>query len=473
MTSSAHRLLALAAVSIGLLVPGGTGHARTTASGTVVAWGCMGPTADAGQCNVPSGLSGVTAIAAGWGHSLALKSDGTVVAWGCNGTGGGPCAVPSGLSGVTAISAGLAHSLALKSDGTVVAWGCAQGADWRQCSVPSGLTGVTAIAAGSFHSLAVKRDGTVVAWGCGINDFGQCSLPRGLTGVVAVAAGDTQSIALRSNGTVIAWGGCGFYGQCPTNDYPDVSAIAAGYAHVLGVKTDGTVIAWGCSDFDHGQCNVSGITGATDVAAGIHHSLILKRDGTVVALGCAILNGFGEFGQCAVPAGLSGVSAVAAGLTHSLALIGPRKQTITFAPLPDKTFGDPDFTVRATASSGLPVSFAASGKCTVSGARVHLTGQGKCTITASQAGNESWRPAPPVARTFSIAPAPCRVPKVTGKRLPAAKAAIVRRHCRTGKIGHAYSRTRKGVVLSQSRKPGLVLPPNTRIDLVVSRGRRL
>src|SRR5207248_5547036 len=166
------RFLAIAVLSLGLLVPGGTGHARATASGTVVAWGCIGQFADSGQCSVPSGLSGVTAIAAGWGHSLALKSDGTVVAWGCNGTGGGPCAVPGGLSGVTAISAGLAHSLALKSDGTVVAWGCGPNADWGQCSVPSGLTGVIAIAAGSFHSLAVKKDGTVVAWGCGINDFG-------------------------------------------------------------------------------------------------------------------------------------------------------------------------------------------------------------------------------------------------------------------------------------------------------------
>src|SRR5438067_1294484 len=355
MTSSrrarwGRRLVGIAVLSLGLLVPGGTGHARATASGTVVAWGCIGQYADQGQCSVPSGLSGVTAIAAGEGNGLALKSDGTVVAWGCKGIGAGPCTVPSGLSGVTAIAAGGGHSLALKSDGTVV--------------------------------------------------------------------------------------------------------------------------AWGCTGFDHGQCNVGGITGATDVAAGTHHSLILKRDGTVVAAGCGMLFGFGDFGQCNVPAGLSGVSAVAASTTYSLALIGPRKQTIAFAPLPNKTFGDPDFTVSATASSGLPVSFAASGHCTVSRAKVHLTGAGSCTITASQAGNANWRPAPPVAQTFSIAPAPCRVPKVTGKRLPAAKAAIVRRHCRTGKIGHAYSSKHKGIVVSQSRKAGLVLPPNAKINLVVSRGRK-
>ena len=57
----------------------------------------------------------------------------------------------------------------------------------------------------------------------------------------------------------------------------------------------------------------------------------------------------------------------------------------------DKTYGDPDFDVSATASSGLAVSFGASGSCTVSGQTVHLTGAGTCTITASQAGNANYQ----------------------------------------------------------------------------------
>jgi uncharacterized protein YjiK/phosphodiesterase/alkaline phosphatase D-like protein len=80
-------------------------------------------------------------------------------------------------------------------------------------------------------------------------------------------------------------------------------------------------------------------------------------------------------------------------------------QTIAFNPLPAKMFGDVPFTVSASASSGLPVSFGASGKCTVSGALVTLTGAGSCTITASQAGDANFSPAVPVSQTFAISKA--------------------------------------------------------------------
>jgi Calx-beta domain-containing protein/Kelch motif protein/galactose oxidase-like protein len=81
----------------------------------------------------------------------------------------------------------------------------------------------------------------------------------------------------------------------------------------------------------------------------------------------------------------------------------PANQTIIFGALPNKTFGEADFAVSATASSELPVSFAASGQCTVTGNVVHLTGAGSCTLTASQAGNANYGAAPNVVRAFSIA----------------------------------------------------------------------
>ena len=44
----------------------------------VTAWGSN----EFAQSRVPAGLRGVTAVAAGGVHSLALRSDGTVAAWG-------------------------------------------------------------------------------------------------------------------------------------------------------------------------------------------------------------------------------------------------------------------------------------------------------------------------------------------------------------------------------------------------------
>jgi hypothetical protein len=80
-------------------------------------------------------------------------------------------------------------------------------------------------------------------------------------------------------------------------------------------------------------------------------------------------------------------------------------QTITFAALADKTFGEADFTVSAVSSASLPVGFAASGQCTISGLNVHLSGAGVCTITASQGGDSNHDSAPEIARTFQIAKA--------------------------------------------------------------------
>jgi len=72
----------------------------------VVAWGDN----RSGQTTVPVSVSGVVAIAAGNGHTVALKSDGTVVAWGWNVY--GQTNGPAGLSGVTAIAAGGSHTVA-------------------------------------------------------------------------------------------------------------------------------------------------------------------------------------------------------------------------------------------------------------------------------------------------------------------------------------------------------------------------
>ncbi|HEV8553537.1 MAG TPA: FG-GAP-like repeat-containing protein [Casimicrobiaceae bacterium] len=82
-------------------------------------------------------------------------------------------------------------------------------------------------------------------------------------------------------------------------------------------------------------------------------------------------------------------------------------QTITFNALASKTYGNAPFTVSATASSGLTVSFASltTSVCTVSGTTVTIVAAGTCTIEASQAGNGTYAPAPNVDQSFTVAKA--------------------------------------------------------------------
>lgn len=190
-------------------------------------------------------------------------------------------------------------------------------------------------------------------------------------------------------------------------------------------------------------------------------------------------------------------------------------QSIAFGPLAAKVFGDPDFGVDATASSGLAVTFAAGGNCNVSGNTVKITSAGSCTVTASQAGDSTFGAAADVSRTFSIAkagqtiaanppaaassasstsltlaaaaatssthstgaaparPTRCKVPNLVGKGLAAALRAVKAGHCRTGTVRRAFSRKgKKGNVITQNRRRGQLLPAKAKINLVVSRGRK-
>ncbi|WP_243075511.1 family 43 glycosylhydrolase [Microbacterium sp. SS28] len=90
------------------------------------------------------------------------------------------------------------------------------------------------------------------------------------------------------------------------------------------------------------------------------------------------------------------------------------ENAITFDELPQRAFGDADFDLEATSQSGLPVSFAASGACTLSGTAVHLVGAGECAVTASQAGDGTYKAAEPVTRTFTVVPATPKVSVAAG-----------------------------------------------------------
>jgi thermitase len=91
-------------------------------------------------------------------------------------------------------------------------------------------------------------------------------------------------------------------------------------------------------------------------------------------------------------------------------IVSKASQTITFGTLANKTLIQSPFTINATGTSGLPVTFAAltPAVCTASGtspATVTLLATGTCTVSATQAGNAIYNPAPAVNRSFTVSKA--------------------------------------------------------------------
>jgi alpha-tubulin suppressor-like RCC1 family protein len=174
-------------------ISAGAAHSLALLSnGTVMAWGEneSGQLGDGQTTNskVPvavKGLSGVAAISAGGEFSLALLNNGSVEAWGSDQQGqlgngtleelASAVPVPVGtLAGVTAIAAGAKHALALLSNGTVMAWGEDNDGELGNDTVKpfeekpvavSGLSGATAISAGGQDSVALLSSGSLMTWG--------------------------------------------------------------------------------------------------------------------------------------------------------------------------------------------------------------------------------------------------------------------------------------------------------------------
>jgi alpha-tubulin suppressor-like RCC1 family protein/uncharacterized membrane protein len=172
------------------------------------------------------GLPPATVIATGLKHSLVAGNNGLVYAFGDNSSGqlGLGSTSPSfstvprpvlGLSstaGISQLAAGFSHSVALLGNGVVDAWGdntygqLGNGSTGGISTLPvqvQNLSGVSSIAAGSYANLAVVNR-TVSAWG--LNLFGQLgdgttqsrSVPQpvpGLSFVDAIAMGSFTSAA--------------------------------------------------------------------------------------------------------------------------------------------------------------------------------------------------------------------------------------------------------------------------------------
>lgn len=320
-------------------------------------------------------MAGVTSVAGGLLHSVAVTSDGSVKAWGNNVTGqlgngtneSSPSPVDvAGIDHVMAVSAGFNHSVALKMDGTVWSWG---GNSYGQLgngtkddsALPvqvAGLERITQVASAGFHNLARRSDGTVWFWGTpGLGGAGfdgaqisSALLPVQLTsplGVTDVAAGIDHDLMLK-DGNVYSWG-TNQYGQLgdgtPTSrlsgftqvkGLKDAVAITAGSYHTLALAKDGKLYSWGWNgsgQLGNGTTTnssipveVKGLRAVSDIAAGWYHNLARATDGTLWAWGDNLFGklGDGTFRLSLVPKkidGVGGAIGISAGADHSLVVM--------------------------------------------------------------------------------------------------------------------------------------------------------
>ena len=85
--------------------------------------------------------------------------------------------------------------------------------------------------------------------------------------------------------------------------------------------------------------------------------------------------------------------------------ITPAAQTITFPPLPSLNGNSNQLPLSATATSGLPVTYTATGVVSiVAGNILQVNGVGAATVTALQTGNTDYAAAAPVTQNITIAP---------------------------------------------------------------------
>jgi alpha-tubulin suppressor-like RCC1 family protein len=289
-----------------------------------------------------------TTISAGHENSFALDTAGKAWAWGDNGLGQlgndstEQSSVPVAVQmrpdvTLTAISAGYDHSLALDTAGQVWAWGSNQFGQLGNNATDMSVVPVavrtpmnvmfTTISAGYDHSLALDTAGQVWAWGS--NSYGQLGSKNTVRALVPVAvqtpanvtftsisAGYDYSLALDAVGQVWAWGDKGFgqLGNNTTDKSPvpvavqmpanlTIAAISAGYDHSLALDTAGLAWAWGNNRIGALGNNV-GANSVTPVAvqmpasvtftmvsAGWGHSLALDTAGHAWGWGAGPLGG--------------------------------------------------------------------------------------------------------------------------------------------------------------------------------------
>lgn len=228
----------------------------------------------------PTGAANWSEISAGYNHVAALRTDGTVWTWGRNDfnqTGAQfttdtvtPLQEPTASTDWVKVAAGFDHTMMLKSDGTL--WGMGYDGSYQKgitsfYNTPwipkreESLSTWTDVAAGYRFTLAIKSDGTL--WGCGNSPNGQLGIgvktnnndwtqeSTGATNWTQVAANYYGGGAIRSDGTLWLFG-IELNSADPVQESShstDWVKIVAGERFISAMKTDGTVWTMGTSNY--------------------------------------------------------------------------------------------------------------------------------------------------------------------------------------------------------------------------------
>jgi hypothetical protein len=292
---------------------------------------------------MPAGLGPVLQVNAGRQFSCVIKLDTTVLCWGFNPNNGQP--VPAGLTSVAQVTSGYSFSCALKTNGTVVCWGFDGDDGEGMITVPAGLGSVVQISSGGYNTCALKSDGKIVCWG--VNQDGQNNVPADLAAIAP------QTISYTSTPPSPALNG-GTY---------NVSATGGGSGNPVTFSSSGA-------------CSVTG-------------SLVH----------------FDAVGACTIAADQAGGNGYTAATQAIQSFtVASSAQAIAFTsivPNPGLTGGT--YNVSATGGlSGSPVTFTATGACSMSGGAVHLDAVGTCTVAANQSAGNGYSAAIEVTQSFSV-----------------------------------------------------------------------
>ena len=261
---------------------------------------------------------------------------------------------------------------------------------------------------------------------------------------------------------------------------PDGKIVAAGVANASSPSTQDLALARFNPDGSlDGSFGVAGKVDTQDARAGGAWSVAIQPDRKLVVAGGIVARynpdgsldtTFGANGKVAL-AGASSARVVLVQRDLKLALAGtfsaPATNDFLLARL--KVDGSVDATFGVNGQTR--TDFAANEDDVTAAA---LQSDGRIVVAGwSRPQDPSAPPNFALARYLGSAPVTCRVPQVRGKKLPAARSAITRAHCRVGKVRRSPSkRVKPGRVISQSPKAGTRLPNLGKVNLVVSRGRR-